>query len=62
MRLDEILSKAGKHKTSRRVGRGNGSGRGKTSGRGHKGLGARSGSKGLQIYESGGWMKIMAKK
>jgi large subunit ribosomal protein L15 len=43
MRLNEILSTAGAHKRSRRIGRGEGSGRGKTSGRGTKGAGARPG-------------------
>lgn len=43
MKLDDILSKAGKHKNRKRVGRGDGSGKGKTSTRGHKGRAARSG-------------------
>ncbi len=45
MNLDEILSLAGKHRRSVRVGRGRGSGRGKTSRRGQKGGGARAGWK-----------------
>ena len=53
MRLDEILSTAGKNKTRKRLGRGTGSGKGKTCGRGHKGYGARSGSKRRMGYEGG---------
>jgi large subunit ribosomal protein L15 len=43
----------GSRKNRRRIGRGNGSGHGKTSGRGHKGAGARSGSKRKVAYEGG---------
>lgn len=53
MKLDEILSAAGKHKPRRRTGRGIGSGRGKTCGRGHKGYGARSGSRKRLGFEGG---------
>ncbi|MBL7133345.1 MAG: 50S ribosomal protein L15 [Phycisphaerae bacterium] len=53
MKLDEVLSTAGKYKRRKRVGRGVGSGRGKTSGRGHKGYGARSGSRSLLGFEGG---------
>jgi large subunit ribosomal protein L15 len=53
MKLEEILSKAGRHKRRKRLGRGDGSGHGKTSGRGHKGYGARSGSKRRLGYEGG---------
>jgi len=53
MKLDEILSKAGKNKRRRRVGRGNGSGHGKTSGRGHRGYHSRSGSGALLGFEGG---------
>ena len=53
MRLDDILSAAGKYKRRKRVGRGTGSGMGKTSGRGHKGYGARSGAKSRMGYEGG---------
>ena len=53
MKLDEVLSTAGKNKRRKRVGRGVGSGRGKTSGRGHKGYGARSGSGSLLGFEGG---------
>lgn len=53
MRLDEVLSAAGRHKRSRRIGRGEGSGRGKTSGRGTKGYGARAGATTRLGYEGG---------
>ncbi len=53
MRLDEILSAAGKYKKRKRVGRGIGSGMGKTSGRGHKGYGSRAGAKRRLGYEGG---------
>lgn len=53
MKLDEILSAAGKHKRRKRIGRGTGSGHGKTSGRGHKGYGARAGAKCRAGYEGG---------
>lgn len=53
MKLDEILSQAGKGRRRKRVGRGVGSGRGKTCGRGHKGRGARSGAGRRFGYEGG---------
>ena len=53
MKLDEILSGAGRHKRRKRIGRGTGSGRGKTCGRGHKGYGSRSGSRRRLGYEGG---------
>lgn len=53
MKLDEILSAAGKYKRRKRVGRGIGSGMGKTSGRGHKGYGSRAGAKKRLGYEGG---------
>jgi large subunit ribosomal protein L15 len=53
MKLDEILSTAGPHKRSRRVGRGRGSGHGKTSGRGSKGFGARTGYATRPGFEGG---------
>ena len=53
MRLDEILSTAGKHKRRLRVGRGTGSGQGKTAGRGTKGMGARAGARIRFNYEGG---------
>lgn len=43
MKLHTLGPAPGSRTTSKRVGRGIGSGRGKTSGRGHKGQGARSG-------------------
>ena len=45
--------KPGARSSRKRVGRGEGSGLGKTSGRGHKGAGARSGSKRKVAYEGG---------
>ncbi len=53
MKLDEILSAAGKYKRRKRIGRGIGSGHGKTSCRGHKGYGARAGAKCRAGYEGG---------
>ncbi|KKM05664.1 hypothetical protein LCGC14_1751810 [marine sediment metagenome] len=52
MRLDDILSAAGRDKSRKRVGRGRGS-KGKTCGRGHKGLGQRSGGS-MRIGHEGG--------
>jgi large subunit ribosomal protein L15 len=53
MMIDDILSKAGRHKPRKRVGRGLGSGHGKTSGRGHKGLGQRAGNSRDRLGEGG---------
>lgn len=53
MNLDDILSKAGRHKAPKRKGRGHGSGNGKTAGRGHKGRGQRSGAATRLGYEGG---------
>ncbi|NLW87660.1 MAG: 50S ribosomal protein L15 [Planctomycetes bacterium] len=53
MKLDEILSKAGKYKARKRLGRGTGSGQGKTAGRGTKGMYSRSGAKHRIGYEGG---------
>ena len=53
MKLDEILSKAGRHKARKRIGRGTGSGMGKTSGRGHKGYSSRAGARQRLGYEGG---------
>tara|TARA_Y100000768_G_scaffold216774_1_gene163399 strand:- start:67 stop:495 length:429 start_codon:yes stop_codon:yes gene_type:complete len=47
------LSPTTKNKTSKRVGRGSGSGLGKTSGKGHKGQKARSGGKVRPGFEGG---------
>lgn len=49
----EITSVAGKKKSRKRIGRGNGSGYGKTSGRGHKGAGSRAGSLSVSLFEGG---------
>jgi large subunit ribosomal protein L15 len=43
----------GSRKERKRIGRGEGSGKGKTAGRGHKGAGARSGSKRRVNFEGG---------
>ncbi len=51
--LHSLAPKPGSRKTAKRIGRGGGSGHGKTSGRGHKGAGARSGSKRKAGYEGG---------
>ncbi len=53
MRLDDILSQAGRKKPRKRVGRGRSSGHGKTCGRGHKGAGQRAGAKARFGYEGG---------
>ena len=59
MRLDDILSAAGRHKLRKRVGRGTGSGHGKTSGRGTKGMGARAGARTRLAYEGGSNPSLM---
>ena len=51
--LHSVRPKPGARRGRKRVGRGEGSGMGKTSGRGHKGAGARSGSKRKVAYEGG---------
>jgi large subunit ribosomal protein L15 len=51
--LHSVRPKPGSRRKPKRVGRGAGSGFGKTSGRGHKGAGARSGSKRKAGYEGG---------
>ncbi len=53
MRLNELSPAPGSKKARKRVGRGTGSGHGKTSGSGHKGAGARSGSRKNSAYEGG---------
>ena len=53
MDLKTVGLKGTKHSTTRRVGRGIGSGMGKTSTRGHKGWGQRSGAKRRAGYEGG---------
>ncbi|HEU4393695.1 MAG TPA: 50S ribosomal protein L15 [Solirubrobacterales bacterium] len=53
MGLHNLKPKPGSKRPRKRIGRGEGSGLGKTSGRGHKGAGARSGSKRKANYEGG---------
>ncbi len=60
MKLDEILTKAGKYKARKRLGRGLGSDHGKTSGRGHKGYGSRAGS-GRRLGYEGGQSPVLSK-
>src|SRR5829696_7072932 len=55
--LHNLSPAKGSRKERKRVGRGEGSGMGKTSGRGHKGMGARSGSK-ARMKEEGGQMPL----
>src|SRR3954447_17566516 len=57
MGLHNLKPSPGARKRRKRVGRGEGSGFGKTSGRGHKGAGARSGSK-RAVNLEGGQMPI----
>ncbi len=51
--LHNLEPAKGSSRKKKRVGRGEGSGMGKTSGRGHRGAGARSGSKRKLGYEGG---------
>lgn len=51
--LDNLSPPEGSRQTSRRVGRGHGSGAGKTSGRGHKGQKSRSGATSRAWFEGG---------
>src|SRR5256885_7841794 len=51
--LHNLKPAPGSRKGRKRIGRGEGSGTGKTSGRGHKGAGARSGSKKRPNFEGG---------
>ena len=53
MKLHELRPSEGAFKTSKRVGRGVGSGLGKTSGKGHKGQNARSGGGVRPGFEGG---------
>ncbi|MGI8729108.1 MAG: 50S ribosomal protein L15 [Solirubrobacteraceae bacterium] len=53
MGLHSLKPAPGSRRPRKRVGRGHGSGTGKTSGRGHKGAGARSGSKTRPGFEGG---------
>jgi large subunit ribosomal protein L15 len=51
--LHSLKPAKGSRRPRKRIGRGEGSGTGKTSGRGHKGAGARSGSKRRVRFEGG---------
>jgi large subunit ribosomal protein L15 len=51
--LHSVRPKPGSRRPRKRIGRGEGSGLGKTSGRGHKGAGARSGTRRKPAYEGG---------
>jgi len=51
--LHSVRPKPGSRRPRKRIGRGEGSGLGKTSGRGHKGAGARSGTRRKPGYEGG---------
>src|ERR671938_112002 len=51
--LHSLKPASGSRRPRKRVGRGEGSGNGKTAGRGHKGYGARSGSKKRARFEGG---------
>ncbi|MBK5116020.1 MAG: 50S ribosomal protein L15 [Thermoleophilia bacterium] len=53
MGLDNLSPKPGSKRPTKRLGRGKGTGQGKTAGRGHKGYGARAGSKQKAGYEGG---------
>ena len=53
MKLNNLKPATGAVKTSKRIGRGTGSGKGGTSTRGHKGAGSRSGYKSKVGFEGG---------
>jgi large subunit ribosomal protein L15 len=53
MLISDLLSKTGRHKRRKRIGRGIGSGHGKTSGRGTKGMGAHSSDRAHRMNEGG---------
>ena len=53
MKLSDLRPAPGSHKTSKRVGRGHGSGRGKTAGRGTKGQKARTGGSIHRAFNGG---------
>ncbi len=57
MRIDTLQPAEGSRQTSKRLGRGIGSGLGKTSGKGHKGQWARSGG-GVRLNFEGGQMPL----
>ncbi|MEO1019665.1 MAG: 50S ribosomal protein L15, partial [Pseudomonadota bacterium] len=52
MRLNELRDNPGARRTSKRLGRGIGSGKGKTAGKGHKGQKSRSGGA-VAVFEGG---------
>ena len=52
-KLNDIKPAAGSKRTTKRLGRGSGSGTGKTAGRGHKGAGSRVGVKHKPYFEGG---------
>ena len=53
MKLNNLKPAIGAVKSSKRIGRGTGSGRGGTSTRGHKGAGSRSGNSSKVGFEGG---------
>jgi len=53
MMIHDITAKVGKHKSRKRIGRGEASGQGGTAGRGHKGAKSRSGYKRRPAFEGG---------
>ncbi len=53
MMIHDVTALAGKHKSRKRIGRGQGSGHGKTAGRGHNGAGSRSGFSRRHQFEGG---------
>lgn len=53
MKLHDLRPAPGSHRTSKRVGRGHGSGKGKTSGKGMMGQKARAGSGPYRTFEGG---------
>ena len=57
MKLNELKQNPKRVKSSKRIGRGTGSGFGKTSGKGHKGLKSRSGGR-VRIGFEGGQMPL----
>ena len=57
MNLNELKPNPGRVRSSKRIGRGTGSGFGKTSGKGHKGMKSRSGGR-VRIGFEGGQMPL----
>ncbi len=53
MKINDLKPASGAKKSTKRLGRGHGSGLGKTAGRGHKGAGQRSGNKKRTWFEGG---------